>query len=68
MNNTLMQELSTAKTYKHKRLDKTSVVDRVNPITVGNFVFPFNCNQWVGLQTLRRFRLEDLSVDEMVGA
>ena len=23
---------------------------------------------WVGLQTLRRFRLKDLSIDEMVGA
>ena len=66
--NTLMQELSTAKTYEHNRLNKTSVVDRVNPITVGNFVFLFNCSRWVGLQTVRRFRLKDLSVDEMVGA
>ena len=27
-NNTLKQELSTAKTYEHNRLDKTSIVDR----------------------------------------
>ena len=39
----------------------------VNPITVGNFTFLFNCTP-VGLQTLWWFRLKDLSIDEMVGA
>ena len=38
----------------------------VNPITVGNFAFLFNCTP-VG-QTLWRFRLKELSIDEMVGA
>ena len=55
----------------------------VNPITVGNFAFLYNCTpvgrfatllssliarRWVELQTLRLFRLKDLSIDEMVGA
>ena len=40
----------------------------VNPITVGNFAFPFIARRWVGLQTLWWFRLKDLSIDEMVGA
>ena len=40
----------------------------VNPITVGNFAFPLIARQWIGLQTLWRFRLKDLSIDEMVGA
>ena len=41
----------------------------VNPITVGNFAFPFFFGRrWVGLQTLWWFWLKDLSIDEMVGA
>ena len=40
----------------------------VNPITVGNFAFLFNCRRLVGLQTLRQFLLKNLSIDEMVGA
>ena len=38
----------------------------VNPIMVGKFAFLFNCIP-VG-RTLWRFRLQDLSFDEMVGA
>ena len=42
----------------------------VNPITVGNFAFLFNCTarRWVVLQTLWRFRLKDLSTNELVRA
>ena len=39
----------------------------VNPITVGNFAFLLIARRWVGLQTLRQFRLKGLSIDEMVG-
>ena len=40
----------------------------VNPITVGNFAFIFNCTLVGRIQTLWWFRLKDLSIDEMVGA
>ena len=44
----------------------------VNPITVGNFAFLLNCTpvgvRLAGLQTLWRFWLKDLSIDEIVGA
>ena len=40
----------------------------VNPIMVGNFAFLFNCTPVGRLQTLWRFLLKDLSIDEMVGA
>ena len=40
----------------------------VNPIMVGNFAFLFNCRLVGRIQTLRRFRLKDLSIDELVGA
>ena len=40
----------------------------VNPITVGDLAFLFNCTPGVARQTLWRFRLKDLSIDELVGA
>ena len=40
----------------------------VNPITVGNFAFLFIARRWVELQTIWRFRLKDLSIDEPEGA
>ena len=40
----------------------------LNPITVGNFAFSLIACWWVGLQTLWRFWLKYLSIDEMVRA
>ena len=40
----------------------------VNPITVGKLISSWIARPWVGLQTLWRFRLKDLYIDEMVGA
>ena len=39
----------------------------VNPITVGILLSSLIARRWVGLQTLWRFGLKDLSTDEMVG-
>ena len=39
----------------------------VNPITVATLLSSLIARRWVGLQTLWRFRLKDLSIDEMVG-
>ena len=55
--------------YNIKVLQQTACLV-VNPITVGNFAFLFKRTP-VGrnpLQTLWRFQLKDLSIDEMVGA
>ena len=38
----------------------------VNPITVGNFAFLFNCTSVEG--TSNSMAVKDLSIDEMVGA
>ena len=40
----------------------------VNPITVGNFAFLFNCTPVGPTSDSMRFQLKDLSIDEMVGA
>ena len=41
---------------------------KVKPITVGNFAFLFNCTPVGQTSDSMRFRLEDLSINEMVGA
>ena len=40
----------------------------VNPITVGNFAFLFNCTPVGPASDSIMVRLKDLSIDEMVGA
>ena len=40
----------------------------VNPITIGNFAFFFNCILVVRTSDSMMFRLKDLSINEMVGA
>ena len=41
----------------------------VNPITVGNFAFIFNCTpEWEDFRLFDHFDLNDLSIDKMVGA
>ena len=40
----------------------------VVPVVVGGFVSSLIARRWIGLWALWRFRLGDLSVDEMVGA
>ena len=40
----------------------------VNPITVGNFAFLFNCTPVVWTSDSMQFRFKDLSIDEMVRA
>ena len=40
----------------------------VNPITVGNFAFLFNCTPVGWTSDSMQFRFKDLSIDEMEGA